>query len=151
MNNITPSNNFFFTEYKYDKYHYTDNTKGSPMNYIGFMAKGTAKIVSNEKTLHINTGDLFFIPKRLSYKSYWYGEESIELLSLGFLNIEARDSTNCVLQTIKCSDKIKNLIIAIPTGGRYPKCETLAQFYYVLSKVLPNLEKAKKKRQKPKQ
>ena len=81
MSGVFSSDNFYFSRIRFEKYHYTDNRKGSPMNYIAYMLKGRAEIVSKHATIKINEGDVFFIPINLPYQSNWHGDNEIEFLS----------------------------------------------------------------------
>ena len=139
MNISFLSDNFYFFRIRFEKYHYTDNRKGSPMNYIAYMLKGMAEIVSKHSTIKINEGDVFFIPINLPYQSYWYGDDEIEFLSYGFSNIEAKENLNFNLQVIECDGELKNQIIKIPTEGSRLSCETISLFYGALSKTIPYL------------
>lgn len=139
MSGLFSTNDFYFCRINFVKYHYTDNRKGSPMNYIAYMIKGRAEIVSNYSTITINEGDIFFIPIRLPYQSYWYGDNEIEFLSYGFSNIEAKEKLNFNLQVINCDEELKKLILKIPAEGNSLSCETLSLFYGALSKILPYL------------
>ena len=141
MRRVFLSDNFSFHRMRFDKYHYTDNSRGSPMNYIACMLKGNAKIVSKHLTIKINEGDIFFIPVNLSYQSYWYGDDEIEFLSYGFSNIEAKEKLNFNLQVVDCDEDIKNLILKIPTESSFLSCKTLSAFYGALSGLIPYLRK----------
>jgi len=68
---------FCFLKVTFNKYHYTDNRIGSPYHYFAYMEKGTARIVTKDKTISIKEGDIFYIPKSLGYQSYWYGNEEV--------------------------------------------------------------------------
>ena len=140
MSEVFSSDNFYFSRIHFEKYHYTDNRKGSPMNYIAYMLKGRAEIVSKHSTIKINEGDIFFIPVNLPYQSYWYGDDEIEFLSYGFSNIEAKEKLNFNLQVIDCNKELKNQISKIPTEGSSLSCETLSLFYGALSKIIPYLK-----------
>lgn len=139
MSDLFLTDNFNFRRLTFEKYRHTDCRRGSPMNYIAYMIKGNAEIVSEHNTIIINEGDIFFIPINLSYQSYWYGNEEIEFLSYGFLNIEARETLNFDLQVIDCNTELKNQVLKIPTEGSDLSCETLGIFYSVLSKIIPYL------------
>ena len=142
MSGVFLSNNFYFHRIHFEMYHYTDNRKGSPMNYIAYMLKGRAEIVSKHTTIKINEGDIFFIPVNLPYQSYWYGDDEIEFLSYGFSNTEAKEKLNFNLQVIDCDEKLKDKIIKIPTEGNSLSCETLSLFYGALSKIIPYLRQS---------
>lgn len=139
MSGVFSSNDYYFCRIHFEKYHYTDNSKGSPMNYIAYMLKGKAQIISKHSTIKINEGDVFFIPINLPYQSYWYGDEKIEFLSYGFSNIEAKEKLNFNLQVIDCDEELKKHILKIPTEGNSLSCETLSLFYGALSKIIPYL------------
>ena len=139
MSGVFSSNDYYFRRIHFEKYHYTDNSKGSPMNYIAYMLKGKAQIISKHSTIKINEGDVFFIPVNLPYQSYWYGDEKIEFLSYGFLNIQAKEKLNFNLQVIDCDRELKNQISTIPTEGSSLSCETLSVFYGALAKIFPYL------------
>lgn len=142
MNIRFSSDDFYFGRIHFEKYHYTDNSKGSPMNYIACMLKGRAEIVSKHSTIKINEGDIFFIPINLPYQSYWYGDNEVEFLSYGFSNIQAKEKLNFNLQVIDCDEELKKLILKIPTEGNSLSCETLSLFYGALSKIIPYLKQS---------
>ena len=140
MNGKFSSDIFNFYKITFEKYHYTDNRNGSPMNYIAYMLKGNAEIVSKHCSIKINEGDIFFIPVNLPYQSYWYGDNEIEFLSYGFSNIEAKEKLGFNLQVVECDKSLKNLISKIPIEGSSLSCETLSIFYGALSKIIPYLK-----------
>lgn len=142
MSGIFSSNDYYFCRIRFKKYHYTDNRNGSPMNYIAYMLKGRAEIVSKHTTVKINEGDVFFIPVNLSYQSYWYGDDEIEFLSYGFSNTEAKEKLNFNLQVINCDEALKKQIVKIPTEGSSLSSETLSLFYGALAKIIPYLRQS---------
>lgn len=139
MNNIILDDNFFFFNLRFTSYHYTDNRKGSPMNYLAYMHKGRAKIISENKTIEIEEGDVFFIPNGLGYQSYWYGTDEISFLSFGFLDLNTKENAKFDLQKLPYNKQIADKIISIPTDGTNVKCKTLSLFYDVMSDVIPYL------------
>ena len=141
MSEVFQNDNFIFRRIRFDKYHYTDNSKGAPMNYIAYMLKGRAEIVSKHRTIKINEGDIFFIPINLPYESYWYGDNEIEFLSFGFSKIEVKEKLNFKLQVIDCDGELKNQLLKIPTDGCCVSCEALSLFYGALSKIIPYLRR----------
>mgnify|MGYP000100461711 FL=1 len=140
MNRIIFYDNFNFLNIKFTNYHYTDNRKGSPMNYLAYMIKGDSNIVSENKTIQVKEGDVFYIPKNLSYQSYWHGDSEINFLSFGFLELNTKENTNFELQTIPCDGKLIEKIIHIPTNGKRVDCKTLSLFYDAMSEIIPNLK-----------
>ncbi len=92
-NNILLYDKFNFNKFVLYEKHYTDQRNGCPYNYIAFMLSGSAKIVSKDKTIYINQGDVFHIPIGLAYQSYWEGEE-IKFLSLGYKEMGIANEKN---------------------------------------------------------
>lgn len=135
---------FFFTKVKFSEFHYTDSRAGSPLNYLAYMVKGTAKIVSENKTIHIKEGDVFYIPRDLPYQSYWYGEKDIDFLSFGALDLHINKNTNFDLQVIPCGDEITNMIKSIPTPGTNVDFEALGMYYSAMNAVYPLLKRTEK-------
>lgn len=143
MKRIGFYDDFVFLDIKYTNYHHSDSRKGAPFNYLAYMIKGTAKIVSDTKTIQLKEGDVFYIPKNLSYQSYWYGDDEIEFLSFGFSKLNTSERTNCYLQIIPCDKKLIEKIINIPTNGSNVDCKTLSLFYDVMSEIISRLEYAR--------
>lgn len=139
MWNIISNNNFHFRTISIQHYHYTNNLAGSPENYIAYMIKGNAKIVSEQTTITIHENDVFFIPNKLPYESYWYGE-NVEFVSLGFTGIEADEDICFELQIVNCSEQIKEILKHFPINTESVTCKTLSVFYDLLAKLIPYLQ-----------
>lgn len=144
MNGTVSSNNFGFYRGCFEKNHHTDNSGGAPLNYVAYMLKGSARIVSEHKTINVNEGDVFFIPYRLPYQSYWYGSNTIEFLSYGFFALEAAEKINFDLQVVECDEELKALIKKIPLDGHSPSCGTLSSFYSAMARLIPCLKKSRR-------
>ena len=139
MNKPFLYDNFIFANYKFTDYHYFDNRKGAPLNYLAYLQKGEAKLVTDNKTLYIKENEVFYIPKNLSYQSYWYGPE-IDFLSFGFLELHTADKLKFELQKVNCDNALINKIKTIPVNSGGLNCKALSVFYDVMSEVLPKLE-----------
>ena len=136
MKELILSNNFNFKMFTFNKHKYTDNRKGSPYHYLAYMKKGTSKIVSNDITLHIEPGDLFYIPKGLPYQSHWQAEEDICFLSLGFHLFPENEKHHFLLQKINADDSLKTRIQRIPVN-RKTDSYLLGEFYSALTATIP--------------
>lgn len=143
MNDVIFSNSFVFNRCERSKYSYTDCTKGSCKHYFAYMHKGTAKIVSDKTTIYIKEGDVFYIPNKCSYKSYWYGEDAIIFDSLGFKYMPNFDENGFVLQSISSTkeeiDLIEKLVLRKPIDY-----EAVADFYRLVSLLAPKMKKDEK-------
>lgn len=112
------------------------------MYYLARMLKGDSRIVSKNKTITVNEGDVFYIPKGLPYQSYWYGQSEIRFLSYGFSELEACEKMDFDLQVIPCPEALKAQVMNIPTDGPFLKCKTLSIFYDVLSDLIPYMQRS---------
>lgn len=143
MNSVIFSDCFSFIEINLDRYHHTDNRHGAPQHYIAYMKKGRAKIVSEEITLDVEEGDIFYIPMGLSYQSYWYGEPRIDFHSYGFSFFPDSDNKSFVLQKFNCRNEIKERIISLPLNSHRISSAALGELYSVLALLIPDMQTAK--------
>ena len=141
INNLFYEKNFGFYKLKMRKYHYTDNRSGSPRNFIAYMEKGSSRIVSSNNSIENCEGDFFFIPKNLPYESYWYGNDEISFISIGFDNMPTDGYKKYKLQKLICSDEIKEKIKSIPIGCPIT-AHGLSIFYDALDKLISIMEAA---------
>ena len=95
-----------------------------------------AKITYNNTTVHINEGDVFFIPKNFKYKSFWYGDV-INFRSFGFLDLSITENQNFSFQIIHLDKELLNKVLKIPTKGVYIDCKSLSCFYDVMAEIFP--------------
>lgn len=133
--------NFCFLKINFNKFHYTDNRQGSPYNYFAYMQKGSAKIVSKDKTIFVNEGELFYIPQNLGYQSYWYGDEEISFFSYGCSDLFAYDARLLDLQVIECPHEISDKLISIPADGANILMHNIGVFFSIVADLLPYMKK----------
>jgi len=133
--------NFCFLKINFNKFHYTDNRKGAPYHYFAYMHKGNAKIVSDEKTICVSEGDLFYIPKNTSYQSYWYGNDEISFFSYGCNNLLAVDTNFLEMQIIKCPQELSFKLSSISTEGTKICVKDIGCFFSTIAAILPYMKK----------
>ena len=139
--------NLKFHHFILRKTHYTDNRAGVRKHYLAYMEQGYSRIVSEGKTITVQPGDVFYIPKGLRYQSYWEGEDEIRFLSFGFQYFpESRDKPY-LLQIIDCPQALKEAVQQISVVGKADSA-LLGSFYSVLAALLPYMETG---RQDPRQ
>ena len=139
MNSILSYDAFRFVEFNLNKYHYTDNRSGSPHHYIAIMNKGRCRLVSENRTVEVNEGDVFYIPMGLPYQSYWYGDNEISFVSLGFLLFPEANEKSFCLQKFDCDSTLKEKINGI-TLNKPVSSRTLYDFFEILKELLPVME-----------
>ncbi len=113
-------------------------TNGCPVHYLAQIISGNAKIVAEGQTLTLQKGDVFYIPKNLSYRSFWYPENGeVSLYSFGFEFFPTRNE-GYILQKIALThgenalfDILKDDITLCP--------QTIGRLYYLLGEIMPRL------------
>ena len=134
--------NLNFNRYVLHRYHYRDNRSGVGHHYLAYMERGTCRLVFDGRTVAVQQGELFYIPKGLRYQSYWESEDEIRFLSYGFLHFPESRDRPFLLQTIDCPEELKERVRAIPvcTGT---DSALLGSFYGVLAELLPYMERGR--------
>lgn len=138
MNDILFSNSFNFYTLSFNTFHYTDNRQGSPSYYFAYMLKGNCKIVTETQTLFINENDIFFIPDKCPYQSYWYGNPNINFISLGFHYMPNFDSLTYNAQKIPYSDYAANLFFKLGNIDRLCAAD-IGTFYTLAGTLIPKM------------
>ena len=139
VNNTQFSNSFMFREYRFKKsYRYTDARSGAQMHYIACMRKGHCRIVSEEGTIEVSRGEVFYLPKNLRYQSYWYGEDSICFDSFGFQFFPNPEERSYPLQIISSTPTDLQLADQVKayeetSGG------AIFAFFKLLEQLLPRM------------
>ena len=133
------SDDYRFFRFRFNQYHHTDCSGGCDLHFLALMVKGNAKIVTEEETLTIRQGDVFYVPKGLKYHSYWYGDPEIEFLSFGFAVIPTGDRKHYVLQILPESAELASWLEKIPTPGKDVDSHTLSLFYDALARATGHL------------
>ena len=111
MNEVNFCNSFLFNVFRFANYHFTDCTKRPvPRHYFGCLTKGRAVIRTQQQTLRLQPGEVFYIPKGLRYQSQWFGDEeenSIEFYSFGFQVAPTKQTY--ILQKLSCTTSAQAL------------------------------------------
>ena len=141
IDDINFANGFRFALFSFKKYKYTDNKAGINTHYLAYMISGNAKIVTEDGTLTLTKGDVFYIPKNLSYESFWYGDPTIEFISLGFSLFPAFHKESYSIQKIDATDEEKAKMRAFP-APEMRSAEKVASLYSLLAAFLPRMKRA---------
>lgn len=131
-------NSFFFTQYRYERYHYTDARDGASRHFIGMLDSGHCRIVSDDITIVAGPGEPFYIPMGLSYQSYWFSEDTVALRSCGFVYFPEMERSGFRLQKlpVELAETVRN----IPLIGA-PDSAALSVLFGLLAKALPKMER----------
>lgn len=143
MNNVQFFNSFTFDNPRFYKYHFTDNRpNGAPTNYIGVMLSGTAEIKTKNQVLHLEKGEVFFIPKNVRYQSFWHSDESgwVSWLSFGFDYFPSKNDGVFLTQKIACCDSERSFLMSFSDNFTV-NCTNVGILYTFLGNSLKNMKR----------
>lgn len=135
----TNTGSFVFREVNYSEYHHGSFPKGVDHNYLMFIEKGTAKVVSQDTTVELKEKELLFIPTKTVYDTFLYGHPDIKFYSFAFLNYPSNAVKRYKLQKIKFTERMKNCLynLLLDTAS---DCGVLGNFYFLLEEIFKSLE-----------
>lgn len=140
MNQAPISDSFHFNTFHMERFHYTDNRRGSPSHYVAYMRKGHSRIITDSYTVEIPEGAVFYIPYRIPYQSYWYGSDQICFDSYAFLFFPDFERNDYPVQVIPHSDEILELINRLTGGRPRTTCAAVGTLYTLLGLLLPRMQ-----------
>ncbi len=133
MNSVTFTQGFNFNLFRRDLacvYH----TRECKWHFLAYMIHGHGRFVIGDTVVDVHEGDVFFIPKRLRYDSYW--DEGALFHSYGFHFFPLPDRHPYLLQKLdlppELVERVRNIPIQKPVNTR-----TVGEFYNVLADLLP--------------
>ena len=146
MDNIFFNNSFGFVRYCSKRKKHTDNSDGIYHNFIAYIKRGTAKIVTDSGTvIELMPGDLLFLPLGLRYESYWYPEEvedgESEWYSFRFLFFPCQNGKRYSAQKIEVTQEEKDCIERL-CSDLSVSASSVGLLYCLLGQVLPRMEES---------
>ena len=124
----------------FNKYHFCRGNSNKRKTRIGIILKGSGTYIYLGKHLHVNEGDVVFIPEKIYCYSEWQGEPEIEVVYIScFLHY---DGFGYEPQTVICDESVKGSIVKISEllSLGYLEClEAYSLFYKVLQSILPQM------------
>lgn len=130
---------FRFTTFTYKKFKRNNLRAGAKKHYVAFLARGRAKITTGNSSLDIKEGDVFYIPKGLCYESFWYGDPTVELFSLGFELMPSFHKEEYPLQAVDADgEHVKIITELAKSGADSPK--KIGALYSLLGEIIPKME-----------
>lgn len=130
---------FLFRLYTFAPKHHTNNLHGVARHYIGYLYRGSAKLVSDEETLELEEGDLFYIPKGCRYHSYWYGKDGAQFDSFSFAAIPEQAHTGYCLQKLNMTDEVRRLHREL-AQDRTVNVRSVGLLYRLLWELMPTMK-----------
>ncbi len=141
MNNTQFYTSFHFNAYHFSSHRYTNLLRGIKSNYIVRLNRGAAKIVCNKCADYLEPGDIFFIPKGLSYQSYWYVDDTgiVEYDSVGFDVFPDTSHKKYSLQKLNFGENETKLFNTI-TSTLNVDCYNIGCLYSLLASFVDDLK-----------
>lgn len=132
---------FRFRLFSFGPKHRFDNSRGVTCHHFGYLYQGSARFITEEETLEIKEGDLFYIPKGCHYRSCWNGSKKIRFESFAFDAIPWQEGTSFALQTIPLTPKLKELVEAL-AEDRTVNPRSVSLLYALLWEAMPAMRHA---------
>lgn len=134
MHDLTYLNHFSFHEVSYDTYHESSFPFPARYNFIMYLQRGSAEILSESKTVTLNEGDALHIPRGAKYAVRLSGKPEILFGSYAYLNYVENDGKRYDIQKISLSDHMRRLISRVSEidGVNY---ESIGYFYLFLHEL----------------
>ena len=130
---------FAFNLYSFSAKNHTHKSKGVPRHYIGYLYRGFGRLVSEDCTLELQEGDLFYIPKGCRYQSHWYGNDGTQFDSFAFAAIPQDTYTDYRLQKFAMTDELRVLHMDL-ASDRTVNLRSVGALYKLLWCLLPTME-----------
>ena len=138
MENFELYSSFAFKKYHHSSGKHTDSSDGCSQHYIGYLYRGSARIVSDKETLELQVGDLFYIPKGCKYHSYWYGQDGAVFDSFAFSAIPQKEHISYCLQKLTMTEEVKILHRAL-AADRTVNLHSVSTLYRLLWTLMPTM------------
>lgn len=133
----------FFKSFHYHLYsskrNYSTSVDSCFAHYFARVLSGRARILSEGQDISVETGDIFFIPKGLKYRSYWTCTEgSTSFYSFGFAAFPVEAPVALQLQKLNCTDEQKALFTQLERTGQVGPA-FVGCLYSFLASVMPEM------------
>lgn len=149
MNETNFCKTFHSNIFRLNGYHITDySQKPIPDHYFVKLVKGTAIFKTEDYELRLDTGDIFYIPKGLTYQSQWFGENEKDIVFYSFGFKVSPISKPFVLQKIECDEKAKCVFNELCTEIPFTE-KGIGKLYYFFSLVADGMRQARESHANP--
>ena len=134
MHDLTYLNHFSFHEVRYDTYHESSFPLPARYNFIMYLQKGVAHIITENKTIVLNEGDVLHIPRGSKYSVKLFGKPDILFGSYAYLNSQDGGDNSYKTQKVSCSPYMLDLIAKVSAIDDV-NCESIGYFYLFLHEL----------------
>ncbi len=122
---------------------YTAGTKvGFPAPRLAFIKRGSCVVeTSDGEELHLQRGDLWFLPKLTSYVSHWHGDEDV-LFDMVEFDVDFISLYYQSMQVLCMPEVEKDFDLLLESWEKEDSFQCLSVLYQLLHRVLPKLKKS---------
>nr|AIF26898.1 hypothetical protein [uncultured bacterium fosmid pJB148G3] len=133
------TNYFFLHHYNLDSTLENDYPYGLEYYFIVYVWRGAANFVSAERSIHVEAGDFFYVPRGVPYHSHWYQESGASFDSYGFTFLPSLEPKNYPMQKVKGNEESLRILQLLSSDLRI-HCTSIGLLYQLLGTLLPHME-----------
>jgi len=133
------NNSFVLKHFNLDSPLKNDYPYGLEFYFIVYVWRGAANFVSAERSIHVESGDFFYVPRGLPYHSYWYQGSGATFDSYGFTFLPSLEPKNYPMQKVKGDEESMRLLRLLSRDLRI-HCTSVGLLYQLLGTLLPHME-----------
>lgn len=136
----------FFVRRNSKNHSYTAGTKiGFSAPRLAFIKRGRCIVETSDGTVfHLQSGDVWFLPKLASYVSHWYAEDDIVFYMVEF-DVDFLFLYYQFMQVVHLPEAEKDFDLLLEAWEREDSFQSLAALFMLLHRVFPLLEKSENK------
>ncbi len=156
MNNYVYKKKLCMTEFHIVKMHFRsphffDTDVGQAHSSFVYVAEGNLTINSSGTSIHVEKGELLFMPEGLRYTALWQGAPEIMYYSLRIISKQVDTSNSAggfALQKVTLEDgtdvgaEIAEIFRLFETAERVNMLTGMGRYYCLYAKILPHLREA---------
>ena len=129
---------FIFRQFCFQESRRNDIRNGNECHFVGFMRRGRGRLLFDGGELTLSEGELFYIPRGISYVSVWGGDGEVVFDSYGFFRFPMPMSGTYPIQRVATdADTLEALerLAAHRTVDLY----SIGCLYLLLDRMLPRM------------
>ena len=125
---------------------YTAGTKvGFSAPRLAFIKRGSCTVKTDDgEVFHLHEGDLWFVPKLVTYVSHWHAKEEI-LFDMVEFDVDFLSLYYQSMQVLQLPEAEKDFDLLLDAWEQEDSFQCLSALYQLLHRVLPLLQKSENK------
>ena len=144
MDNALFYDSFHFLRCEARMNHCFDNRSGTKCHFLARIRNGRVRIVcENGEVIEVSTGEVFYLPMGLRYRSYWEKNEGDEVIcwdSCGFVYFPEADVPSYPVQKLEGTSEENQTLDALCDSGVI-NTQSVGKFYLTLATILERMQR----------